>query len=231
MQILENKDFIFYALLIAALFLTRIPLLGKYFRSVNTLVHEAGHAFATLLLSGEVIAVNLFADTSGTTVTKAKSKLAQFIIAFAGYPLSSIMAIICMLLIHKEMYLYVLFLFTSIALVLLILSLKNAYGLFWAGTFITLNLLFIYFNNKLLVFGLAAFYSLILLTDSVISALVVFTLSIKQPKKAGDTTNLNKITKIPAFFWGFIFIVIAISVAYITVINYFPPIEGLLKSF
>jgi hypothetical protein len=86
----SNHQILFYVLLITAILLTRIPVLGKYFRSVNTLVHEAGHAFATLLLSGEVIAVNLFADTSGTTVTKAKGKFSQALIAIAGYPVSAL---------------------------------------------------------------------------------------------------------------------------------------------
>jgi len=154
----SHHQILFYILLTTALLLTRIPVLGKYFRSVNTLVHEAGHVFVTLLLSGEVIAVNLFADTSGTTVTKAKGKFAQATIALAGYPVSALTGWLCLFLLYKGYNLYILFILTSIALIIMILSLRNMYGLFWAGTFVVLNLLLIYFNNKTLIYTFAVFF-------------------------------------------------------------------------
>ena len=224
----SNPTLVFYILLITAILLTRIPVLGKYFRSVNTLVHEAGHAFATLLLSGEVIAVNLFADTSGTTVTKAKGKFPQALIALAGYPVSALTGWLCMFLLYKGHYLYILFILTSIALIIMILSLRNAYGLFWAGTFVVLNLLLIYFNNWPLIQIFAIFYSVIIFTDAIISSLVLFVLSIKQPKKAGDASNLQKITKIPAAVWAILLLVFTLFISWLSVIHYFPSIKTLI---
>jgi len=224
----SNPTLVFYILLITAILLTRIPVLGKYFRSVNTLVHEAGHAFATLLLSGEVIAVNLFADTSGTTVTKAKGKFPQALIALAGYPVSALTGWLCMFLLYKGHYLYILFILTSIALIIMILSLRNAYGLFWAGTFVVLNLLLIYFNNWPLIQIFAIFYSVIIFTDAIISSLVLFVLSIKQPKKAGDASNLQKITKIPAAVWAILLLVFTLFISWLSVIHYFPSIKMLI---
>jgi len=224
----SNPTLIFYILLITALLLTRIPVLGKYFRSVNTLVHEAGHAFATLLLSGEVIAVNLFADTSGTTVTKAKGKFPQALIALAGYPVSALTGWLCLFLIYRGLYLYILFILTSIALIIMILSLRNAYGLFWAATFVVLNLLLIYFNNKTLIYTLATFYSVIIFADAIISSSVLFVLAIKQPKKAGDATNLQKITKVPAAIWAILLLVFTLFISWLSVIHYFPSIKTLI---
>ena len=224
----SHTQILFYLLLITALLLTRIPVLGKYFRSVNTLVHEAGHAFATLALSGEVISVNIFADTSGTTLTKAKGKFSQAIIALAGYPSSALMGWLCLSLLAKGYYLYILFILTSIALIIMILSLRNAYGLFWAGTFIVLNLLLLYFNKQTLVYAFAAFYSVIIFTDAVISSFVLMALAIKQPKKAGDASNLNKITKIPSAFWAFLMLAFTLFISWLSVINYFPSVKTLL---
>lgn len=226
--IASHPELIFYILLLTALLLTRIPVLGKYFRSVNTLVHEAGHAFVTLLLSGEVIAVNLFADTSGTTVTKAKSKFAQAIIALAGYPASALTGLLCLFLLFHGYYLYILFILTSIALIIMILSLRNMYGLFWAGTFVVLNLLMIYFNNKTLIYTFAAFYSVIIFTDAIISSVVLLVLSIKQSKKAGDATNLQKITKVPAAIWATLMLAFTVFISWLSVINYFPSIKNLI---
>jgi hypothetical protein len=226
--IASNPHIIFYILLITALLLTRIPVLGKYFRSVNTLVHEAGHAFVTLALSGEVVAVNLFADTSGTTVTKAKGKFAQALIALAGYPLSALTGWLCLFLLHAGYDLYILFILTSIALIIMILSLRNMYGLFWAGTFIVLNLLIVYYNNKTAIYAFAAFYSVIIFTDAVFSSVVLLVLAIKQPQKSGDATNLQKITKIPAAIWAILLLAFTLFISWLSVINYFPSIKTLI---
>jgi hypothetical protein len=226
--IASNHSIVFYILLITALLLTRIPVLGKYFRSVNTLVHEAGHAFMTLLLSGEVIAVNLFSDTSGTTVTKAKSKVSQSLIALAGYPVSALTGWLCMFLLFKGYTLNILFILTSITLIIMILSLRNAYGLFWAGTFVVLNLLLIYFNSVSLIYAFAAFYTVIIFTDAVMSSFILLMLSIKQPKKAGDAANLQKFTKLPAAFWALLMMVFTLFITWLSVINYFPSIKNLI---
>jgi hypothetical protein len=224
----SNPQILFYILLITALLLTRIPVLGKYFRSVNTLVHEAGHAFVTLLFSGEVIAVNLFADTSGTTVTKAKGKFSQALIALSGYPASVLTGWLCLYLLYKGYNLYILFILASIALIIMILSLRNIYGLFWAGTFVVLNLLLIYFDSKTLIHAFATFYSVIIFTDAIISSVVLFVLSIKQPKKAGDATNLYKVTKIPTAVWAILLLAFTLFISWLSVVNYFPSIKTLI---
>ena len=226
--ITAHPDLVFYALLLTAIFLSRIPVLGKYFRSVNTLVHESGHAFMTLLLSGEVIAVNIFADTSGTTVTKAKGKFSQVMIAISGYPVSVLTGWLCLFLLHNGYHLYIIFILTSIALVIMILSLRNMYGLFWAGTFVVLNLLLIYFDNKTVIYVFSAFFSLIVFTDAIISSFVLMILAVKQPKKAGDATNLNKTTKVPAMVWAFVLLAFTLFISWLSVINYFPPIKNLI---
>lgn len=225
----QHKTLIFYIFLGVSLILTRIPLIGKYFRLVNTMIHEAGHAFMTLIVSGEVISVNLFADTSGTTVTKAKNKFLQFLIAFAGYPASSITGFLFIMMLSKGYNLYILFILTSIALLLMVLSIRNGYGLFWAGTFSLINLLLLYFNVPLWIYIASAFYSLIVLCDSVISTVILFVLSIKTPNKAGDASNLQKFTKVPAVIWSILFMGIAGFMAYNAVVYYFPSFTQLLN--
>jgi len=224
----SNPTIVFYILLVLAIFLTRIPVLGKYFRSVNTLVHEAGHAFATLLVSGEVISVNLFADTSGTTVTKAKGKFAQALIALAGYPISVLTGLLMLFLIHRGHHMYILFILTSIALIIMILSLRNAYGLFWAGTFVVLNVLLLYFNAKYLISLFATFYAVIIFSDALISSFVLLVLAIRQPKKAGDATNLQKITKLPASIWAVLICAFSLFFSWFSVIHYFPSLKTML---
>lgn len=229
-RILNNSTMVFYLLLVIALLLTRIPIAGKYFRCLNTMLHEAGHAFITLLVSGEVIAVNLFADTSGTTVTKAKNRFLQILIAAAGYPASAITGFIFLFLLSKGYNLSILFVLASIALLLMVLSIRNGYGLFWAGTFSLINLLLIYFNSQQWIYMGAAFFSLIILTDSVLSVVTLFVLSIKTPNKAGDATNLQKFTSIPAVIWSLLFLAFSGLVAYLAITRYFPPLSGIIPN-
>ncbi len=224
----DNRALIFYILLFISLLLTRIPIVGKYFRSINTMVHEGGHAFMTLLVSGELIAVNLFADTSGNTVTKSKNKFLQILIALSGYLISAGCGYFFLYLQSKGYYLHILFILVSLALLLMVLSIRNAYGLFWAGTFTLINLLLIYFNEPNSIYITAAFYSLIVMTDAVLSSFILLVISIKTPKKAGDASNLQKFTGIPAVVWALVFVLFSLLMAYYSVINYFPTFHGIL---
>ncbi len=228
-NILANQTLVFYLLLAIALFLTRIPVAGKYFRSVNTMIHEAAHAFMTLAVSGQIISINLFADTSGSTVTKAKGKFAQFLIAIAGYPFSAVMGFLLMFLLSNGNELYILFILLSIVLILMVLSIRNTYGLFWAISFALINLLLVYFDNKTAISIAATFFTLIIVTDSLISALVLFVLSVRDKKKAGDATNLHKITGIPAVAWAILFAVFSALMVYLSVRQYFPNLKGIFN--
>ncbi len=228
-NILANQSLVFYLLLAVALLLTRIPVAGKYFRSVNTMIHEAAHAFMTLAVSGQIISINLFADTSGSTVTKAKGKFAQFMIAIAGYPFSALMGLLLMFLLSNGNELYILFVLLSVVLILMVLSIRNAYGLFWAISFALINLLLVYFDNKIAINLAATFFTLIILTDSLVSALVLFVLSVRDKKKAGDATNLQKITGIPAAAWAILFSAFSAFMVYLSVIQYFPAIKGIFS--
>ena len=225
----NNRTLSFYLLFAVALLLTRIPLIGKYFRSVNTMIHESGHALMTLLVSGEVIAVNLFADTSGNIVTKAKNKFLQVLIAIAGYPTSALCGFIFLLLLSKGYHLQILFVLVSLTLLLMMLSIRNAYGLFWAGTFTVINLLLIYFNDPLWIFIAATFFSLIILVDSVISSFILLVISIKTPKKSGDAANLEKFTGIPAVVWSILLLAFSGYMAYLSMTHYFPPFKGIIN--
>jgi len=193
------------------------------------MIHEAGHAFMTLLVSGEVIAVNLFADTSGNTVTKAKNKFLQVLIALSGYPASALSGLLFLFLLSKGYHLYILFALVSLTLLLMVLSIRNSYGMFWAGTFTLINLLLIYFNNANWIYLASTFFSLIILVDSVLSSFVLLAISIKTPKKAGDASNLEKFTRIPAVAWSVLLLAFSGYLAYLSIIYYFPPINGILN--
>lgn len=81
--------------LVVAAVLTRVIPFSSFFRNVDTLVHEFGHAIVTLLVSGKVLYIHLFADHSGVTYSSAAAHSWRFIlIALAGYIVSTVFAVL-----------------------------------------------------------------------------------------------------------------------------------------
>jgi hypothetical protein len=198
-----------------------MPIIGKVFRVFYTMIHELGHALLTVLTSGEIISISLFSDTSGNTITKSKGKFGQFLIAMAGYPAAAIMAYMFFYFIHKEEVNIVMFIYAGIALVVLVLWIRNIYGILWLVGFVFL-LLFIYrLEIPLYCYAITVFFSSILLIESLISTVQLMYISIKDPSNAGDASNLKKITYIPTTFWALLFLSISVFFTYLTIHLYF----------
>lgn len=229
MNILQDKQIIFYLLLIASLILARLPYIGIYFRVINTLVHESGHAFVAFFISGKLSRVELFADTSGTATTISKSRLANFIISFAGCPISSVVAYLFFRLIKFEHYDFVLYAIAFLVIVNLLFFVRNKYGIFWLITFGAILFGIFYYKNIFIKYWSAVFFSCVVLTDSVVSSLILLKLSFRDGKKAGDASSLKSYSHIPSFIWAIIFVAISFYFFYLTTILYFPAIDNILN--
>lgn len=188
-----------------AILLQYLPKIGKVFKGFNTMVHETGHAFMTLLFSGEVVSIDLFYSGEGVATTKSKSWWSRFFISIAGYPFASIIAFLCSYLIFTSHYDYVLFVMASIAMVNLIFWVRNPYGIAWLIVVLTFISLCFYFDWQLVKHWTALMITAFVFIDAFVSAWYILVLAVKTPKKAGDATNLQKSLWIPAFFWALFF--------------------------
>jgi len=206
--------------IVAGIVLTRIPVLGVYLRVVNTAVHEVGHALTALILQGEVYRIELFSDTSGTATTRSKNKFTAFLVSLSGYMFSSVIAYVLFLLIHDSAEYFILWGLIILFALILILYVRNTFGIIWLLGFIALNGWFLYLEKDVLVRYAACCYAIVVLVDSVLSAGVVFYASITQPSKSGDCYNLQKNAFLPAFFWGLIFVSFAGFMAWRVWINF-----------
>ena len=222
-----TQEQLFYLLLTVSLILTRIPYLGKFFRVVNTMIHECGHALMALIMSGEVIKINLFSDTSGSAVTKVKGKIPTLMVSFAGYPFSALMSFIIFFLIKNNFITVALIILMFFALISLLLFVRNGYGIFWLLIFLLIGGVIVEFNSPLILFAWMVFLASLLLTEAFISGLILLKISIQNPSGAGDATNLKKETHIPAWIWSFLFCLINGYFVYLTVYLTFPPIQNL----
>ena len=197
-----------------ALVLPRIPVIGKWFNLINTAIHELGHALMTLILEGSVRKIELFNDASGATTTSTKTKFGSFLVAFIGYPFSSLVSCFIFYLLSVGYEKGFIISISIVFLFMLILWVRNIYGTIWILAFCAINGYLIYLNNVEYIQFVALLYAVFIAVDALFSALIVLYLSIKQKDKAGDATLLKKITGIPAFIWGVLFSVIAGAVFY-----------------
>ncbi|MDQ0976432.1 tellurite resistance protein TehA-like permease [Neobacillus niacini] len=85
---LSIKFFLFIGL---AFFLMQIPIIGDYFRIINTLIHESGHAFMALF-GGNVESIALYMNADGVTQETQSIWIIDFITCAAGYTIASLMA-------------------------------------------------------------------------------------------------------------------------------------------
>ena len=196
----------YIGLFILALLLLRIPRVGRFFRVVNTLFHENGHAVIALLTSGTVDKIDLFADTSGTCVYRPKNKIAEFLVLLAGYVASSASAYAMFWCIHYQHNDWFLYAFAGILGLNLLMWVRNKYGIFWILFFGLLIGGCIYLENETVNFYFLFFVAALNLVESVYSTLVILYISAEEPSEAGDARGLRQLTFLPAIIWALLFV-------------------------
>ena len=212
-----------YWLLVAAFVLPKIPYVGKFFNVINTGIHELGHALMALILQGQVLKIELFGDTSGAAVTKSANRFSAMLVSLSGYLFASAVAYLAFYLIHIGYVQHFIIGLSLVFLLMLILWVRNWFGVVWVVLFVALNSFLIYYGNELYINIAALFYGVMILIESVWSTLVVLFLSIVNPDAAGDAANLKKQTHVPAFIWALLFVAFAGFVAYKVVVEYLWP--------
>lgn len=218
---IESHSFLFYMVLVLAIVVTRIPVIGKFFSGLDTLIHEVGHALMALIVQGEVLSIELFSDTSGVAVTRTNNKLKQFLVSIAGYPFSSAMSVLFFYMIKQGYEQALLVLFASLAVITLILWIRNWYGFFWLVIFITILTITFFYAEPLIRFAICVFFAAMMMFDSVVKSFIVLYLSIRYSKQSGDAYNLKQVTYLPAFFWGLLFVAFSLFCSYFILMMFF----------
>ncbi len=72
------------------------PVRLLFFRNLDTMIHEFGHAMATLLLSGRVLRIDLNPDHSGVTYSTipASSTWGMAAVSLAGYVTAALVSLL-----------------------------------------------------------------------------------------------------------------------------------------
>lgn len=201
-----SDNIILIVFVVVSLLLPRIPVVGKFFNIINTGLHEFGHALMALLLDGEVHKIELFKDTSGSTVTQTKHKAAAFLISLAGYPFAASVGWFSFYLVKHGAATGLVIGLTVLFVIMLLFWIRNWYGALWVVLFTGITALLLFLDDAQYAEYVAMFYAVMILTESVVSSVVLLVLSFKDSSKAGDATNLANLTHVPAAIWSLLFL-------------------------
>lgn len=204
-----NKSLKAVLFLVASAILTRLIPFSSWFRTLDTMIHEFGHAVVTLLLSGRVLRIELNADHSGTTYSYLSSGWSSVLVSLSGYTIASIFAVLLFYGYAKRKQAAGLILITLLAAVNLLFFVRNSYGVWWLVIFMALNIVFYLLGSTV-----RNFYYLLLaflcLEESVVGPLTLAITSLTNPRQAGDAANLAHMTVLPAIAWSMLFLLFAL---------------------
>lgn len=202
----------FILFIAAAVLLISIPVAGKYFRILNTLLHEVGHVLASLISGGGIYHIHLFRDTSGVAYSSYSNRFTAIFTALAGYPAASGAAFLSYWALTNGFVEGMYIVLMSLLAVSLLLWVRNGFGFFWIAAFLTGTAAVYVYGEAPVRHGYMYLISAILLVESIRSSWIVFYLSVRSPLKAGDASSLKALTGISSRFWGLLFFLQALYI-------------------
>lgn len=188
--------------LIGSAFLTHLIPFSSFFRYLDTTIHEFGHAIVTLLLSGKVMYIEVYADHSGVTRSMITRNWAVIPVSMAGYMTASLFAWLLFGLHARGQHQRGLFLITLLAGISLALFVRNGYGMLWLTGFIALNVVIMLLAGRTITRWYYLFIAFLTLEESVFGPFTLVLLALEKPGQAGDATLLAQATGLPALVWA-----------------------------
>ncbi|HWD02841.1 MAG TPA: M50 family metallopeptidase [Amycolatopsis sp.] len=183
----------------------------RFARNVITIVHEAGHALAALLVGRRLRSIKLHSDTSGVTVSRGKPEgPGMAFTALAGYVAPSVLGLLFASLVGQDLITAVLVL-AAVMLLGVLIMVRNAYGVFTVvASAVVLGLValvapqvvqapFVYLLTWFLLFG---------------GVRPVVELQVKRHRgqaRDSDADQLGRLTAVPPVLWVLVFGVLTLS--------------------
>ncbi|MCR6110791.1 M50 family metallopeptidase [Bacillus sp. A301a_S52] len=186
--------------------LSYLPVIGRYFKLFNTMIHETGHAVAAILTGGRVSSISLFANTGGLAITRHRSTFGRFLTLLAGYPFASLFSVLFLYALGQNWIMPSVLTLTAILVYNLIFWVRNLTGWVWIVSVLSV-LYFLYANNYLQwLEWLLTIIGIMLLTQAFLSTWVLFTLTLNEKNETGDAGLLEELTKIASIIWSTLFL-------------------------
>ncbi|NEW09520.1 M50 family metallopeptidase [Paenibacillus sp. SYP-B3998] len=192
--------------IIGSALLTHMPLIpSSFFRNLDTMVHEFGHAAMTLALSGKVMYIELYADHSGVTYSSITKAWALIPVSLAGYFTASLFAWFLFSAYARGKQRFGLQVMIALAVLSLVLFVRNMFGVTWLVGFVVLTILVLTLTPKWLRDFYYLLVAFICLEESVFGPFSLIVYAVQSSRRAGDATNLALHTGVPAVLWALVF--------------------------
>jgi hypothetical protein len=198
----------------------RIPYFGIIIRVFNTLIHESAHAFMAMLTSGKILRIELQKDTSGSTLSVAKNKRSQFLVAIVGYPVA---AAVGYLLFWGNAHAYNIYMLYGLLLLtsaVLVFYIRNTFGILWGVIFISVIAFVLWLNQSKVIDFTVVTLAIVLSVEALYSSFALFVIAIENPSEAGDAKLLSSISKLPALFWTLFFVAVNGWIVYRIIVDF-----------
>ncbi|GAA3403297.1 M50 family metallopeptidase [Paenibacillus hodogayensis] len=196
--------------LVGSAILTHWIPFSSFFRNVDTMVHELGHAVVTLLLSGKVLYIQLYANHSGVTYSYIERGWKTIPLGLSGYMTASLFALFLFRMYAQSKLIVGYAAMTLLALVSLIFFVNNGFGVMWLIGFIVVNGIAMFVKIPFIHKYYYLLVAFICLEESVMGPITLGVMSITNPGQAGDAAGLARSTWIPAIVWSLLFLVVAL---------------------
>lgn len=192
---------------VAALALVVYPPTWHWVRHLITVVHEAGHAFAAVLVGRRLTGIHLHSDTSGLTVSRGRPRGPGMVVMLcAGYLAPAALGLMAVLLLAHGRALGLLWLLVLL-LVVMFVQIRNWYG----------ALVLLVIGSALV----AITWYLSATVQSTVAHLITWVLLIAAPKPVleliagrrrsrrtgSDVDQLARLTPFPAGVWSGFFLI------------------------
>ncbi|WP_127583141.1 M50 family metallopeptidase [Paenibacillus koleovorans] len=201
------------AMLIGSAILSHWIPFSSFFRNLDTMVHELGHAATTLLLSGKVLYIQLFADHSGVTYSYISAGWRLIPVSMSGYVTASLFSVYLFYCYSRGRIGQGLFVCTLLAGIALALFVRNGFGVAWLAGYMVVNAVVMLVPIRWLQHGYFLLIAFVSLEESVVGPLGLLLMSVNRPGAAGDATGLASVTGVPAPVWAIVFLIVSLLCA------------------
>jgi hypothetical protein len=183
----------------------------RHTRQVVTIAHEGAHGLVAALAGRKLSGIRLHSDTSGVTVSRGKPDGPGMIaVLLAGYPGPAIFGLAAAFVLSRG-YAVGLLWGLLLALVLLLLQIRNLFGLWSVLAFGTLVFAVSWWGSEQVQSGFAH-----LLTWFLLLAAPRAVLELQHSRRGGagrnsDADQLRRLTGVPALLWVTFFALLTIA--------------------
>ncbi|MDR4949679.1 M50 family metallopeptidase [Neobacillus cucumis] len=201
-----------------------LPLLRVFFAHFHNLVN----LMVSACLEGGKI--HLYLDGSGQTTGSQASPFKKALISYAGYSVASLVGIGLLYLVTRGNYQYVIYLYLGLAVLALLLWIRNAFGVIWGLSVVALLAAPIYFryNNVLpvnvnvetVLVHMSIFLASVLFVQSLIGAFQVCRQSFMSRSNPKRKVALVQTKYIPAAVLGIILFGQTVLAGYFFALNF-----------